>query len=169
MVYVRRRSFDMKKPAFNGIRGEGGKANRIRLIIVLAGVIVIIAGLKYMNAGAGPVEFTQLTEEAIPQDITSQIIPEYRDMERALACMVDDKVYVLAARGEKPTTGYDISIAGMELSGDDGDQTLTVNVLFRDPQAGASLTQETTYPYVVAETNLTKLPQKIEMKIKYAD
>lgn len=159
----------MKKPTFSGIKGESGKSTRIKLIIVLIAIVAIIAGLKFMDGDSGPVEFTQLTEEAIPQDITSQIIPEYRDLERALACIVDDKVYVLATRGEKPTTGYDISIGSMDLSGKDGDQILNVNVLFKDPQSGASLTQETTYPYVVAETNLTKLPQKIEMKIKYTD
>ena len=51
----------------------------------------------------------------------------------------------------------------------DGNDTLTVNVLFTDPQAGASLTQAQTYPYIAAETNLEELPDKIEMKIKYAD
>lgn len=88
----------------------------------------------------------------------------------ALACVADDKIYVVAMRGEKPTTGYDIAIDSMTLSSDkDGNDTLTVNVLFTDPQAGASLTQAQTYPYIAAETNLEELPDKIEMKIKYAD
>ena len=115
-------------------------------------------------------DFTPLTEESIPQQISSEVIPEYRDMERALACVADDKIYVVAMRGEKPTTGYDIAIDSMTLSSDkDGNDTLTVNVLFTDPLAGASLTQAQTYPYIAAETNLEELPDKIEMKIKYAD
>ena len=68
-------------------------------------------------------------------------------MERALAYVADDKIYVVAMRGEKPTTGYDIAIDSTTLISDkDGNDTLTVNVLFTDPQAGASLTQAQTYP-----------------------
>lgn len=160
-----------------GRRSGGAKdvdalRSKLRIGIAIAAVIAIIVGLKITgggSAGGGAVTFSQLTEDAIPQDITSQIVPEYRDMERALACVVDDKVYVLATRGEKPTTGYDISIESMALDEKDGTSTLTVNAVFTDPQAGASLTQEVTYPYVVAETDIKELPDKIQLKITYAD
>ena len=158
----------MKKPAFTKNRGtesgSGRKQMILRIAIVVAAVAAIVIIAKFKGTG-GPVDFTPLTEESIPQQI-----PEYRDMERALACVADDKIYVVAMRGEKPTTGYDIAIDSMTLSSDkDGNDTLTVNVLFTDPQAGASLTQAQTYPYIAAETNLEELPDKIEMKIKYAD
>lgn len=155
-----------------GTKDVNALRNRIRIGIALAALIAIIVGLKITgggSSGGGAVTFSQLTEDAIPQDITSQIVPEYRDMERALACVVEDKVYVLATRGEKPTTGYDISIESMTLDEKDDKSTLTVNAVFTDPQAGASLTQEATYPYVVAETDLKELPDKIQLKITYAD
>ncbi len=160
-----------------GRRSGGAKdvnvlRSKLRIGIALAAVIAIIVGLKITGGGStggGAVTFSQLTEDAIPQEITSQIVPEYRDMERALACVVEDKVYVLATRGEKPTTGYDISIGSMTLDEKDGTSTLTVNAVFTDPQAGASLTQEVTYPYVVAETDIKELPDKIQLKITYAD
>ena len=150
----------MKKPAFTKNRGtesgSGRKQMILRIAIVVAAVAAIVIIAKFKGTG-GTVDFTPLTEENIPQ-------------ERALACVADDKIYVVAMRGEKPTTGYDIAIDSMTLSSDkDGNDTLTVNVLFTDPQAGASLTQAQTYPYIAAETNLEELPDKIEMKIKYAD
>ncbi len=142
-----------------------GQAQHRRL-----GGVVGVADEEVALVGDDGVAFTPLTEDAIPQQISSEVIPEYRDMERALACVADEKVYVVAMRGEKPTTGYDIAIDSMAVTSDeDGEKTLTVNVLFTDPQAGASLTQAQTYPYVVAETDLKDLPDKIEMKIKYTD
>ena len=159
----------MKKPSFGGGSDSNKRTRILQLLVIVAGVVAIIVGLKITGGSDSDVNFTQLTEESVPQQISSQIVPEYRDMERALACMVDDKVYVLATRGEKPTTGYDIEIDNMEIKEEDGKTTLTVNVLFTDPQAGASLTQETTYPYVVAETDITKLPDKIDMKIQYKE
>ena len=162
----------MGRRSSGGAKDVNALRNKLRIGIALAAVIAIIVGLKITgggSAGGGEITFKQLTEDAVPQDITSQIVPEYRDMERALACIVDDKVYVLATRGEKPTTGYDISIESMSLDEKDDTSTLTVNAVFTDPQAGASLTQEATYPYVVAETDLKELPDKIQLKITYAD
>lgn len=158
----------MKKPSFGGSGGEKKRTRMLQLLVIIAGAVAIIVGLKITGGGA-EVKYTQLVDESVPQQISSQVVPEYRDMERALACVVDGKVYVLATRGEKPTTGYDIEIESMDLEDKDGKTTLTVNVLFTDPQAGASLTQETTYPYVVAETDIAKLPDKIDMKIQYKE
>lgn len=160
----------MGRRSSGGVKDADALRNKLRIGIVIAAVVIIAVGLKMTGeGGTGGVVFKQLTEDAVPQEITSQIIPEYRDMERALACVVEDKVYVLATRGEKPTTGYDISIESMSLEEKDSVSTLTVNAVFTDPQAGASLTQEATYPYVVAETDIAKLPDKIQMKITYAD
>lgn len=159
----------MKKPSFGRGNTDKNQNSKLKLLIAVAAIAAIIIGLKFFGGSESDIVFTQLAPDAIPQQITSQVIPEYRDMERALACVVDDKVYVLATRGEKPTTGYDIEIESMELEDEDGKTKLIVNALFTDPQAGASLTQETTYPYVVAETDIVKLPAKIEMKIQYKE
>ncbi len=164
----------MRKPAFGknggtGAEGGGSRQLILKILIVITAAAAVFVIAKFKGDG-GTVEFIPLKEDAIPQQISSEVIPEYRDMERALACIADDKIYVVAMRGEKPTTGYDIAIDSMSLAEDkEGESTLTVNVLFTDPQAGASLTQAQTYPYAAAETNLEELPDKIEMKIKYAD
>lgn len=114
-------------------------------------------------------DYRVLSDTEIPQQIANQVIPEYRALERALACVVDDKVYVIASRGEKPTSGYEISIDKMEISEDDDIKTLMVYTIFRDPQPGTALTQVLTYPLQVAETDLTYLPDQIELKVQYEE
>lgn len=119
--------------------------------------------------GDEKVDYRVLSDTEIPQQIANQVIPEYRALERALACVVDDKVYVIASRGEKPTSGYEISIDKMEISEDDDIKTLMVYTVFRDPQPGTALTQVLTYPLQVAETDLKYLPDQIELKVQYEE
>jgi hypothetical protein len=90
-------------------------------------------------------------------------------LERALACVVDDKIYVIASRGEKPTSGYEIAIDKMSVSEEDGVKTLKIYTVFKDPQPGTALTQVLTYPLQVAETDLAYLPDQIELKVQYEE
>ena len=71
-------------------------------LIVMIIVLVVIGIILIMNFAKGDetLEFRVLSDSEVPQDITNQVIPQYRDLERALACIVDDKVYVLVTRGE---------------------------------------------------------------------
>lgn len=140
----------------------------ISLIIIVAMIAMVMAGLHIFK-GDEKVEFKLLKDTEIPQQITSQVIPEYRQLERALACMVDDKVYVIVSRGEKPTSGYQIAIDKMAMTEKDGVKTLQVYTEFTDPQPGTALTQVLTYPLQVAETVLTTLPDQIELKVQYAE
>jgi flagellar basal body-associated protein FliL len=78
----------------------------IIIAIIIIAVAAIVVGL-YFFEGDEKVDYRVLSETEIPQQIANQVIPEYRALERALACVVDDKVYVIATRGEKPTSGYD--------------------------------------------------------------
>lgn len=75
----------MKKPAFTKNRGtesgSGRKQMILRIAIVVAAVAAIVIIAKFKGTG-GTVDFTPLTEESIPQQISSEVIPEYRDMER---------------------------------------------------------------------------------------
>ena len=89
----------------------------------IIGIAALIGTLAYMTAGSGLVEisggrsvdFTQLAKDDIPRAIETDVIPEYRDLERALGCLIDGKVYVVVTRGEKPTAGYDLQIEKMKL------------------------------------------------------
>ena len=143
----------------------------------IIGIAALIGTLAYMTAGTGlveigggrNVEFTQLTKEEIPQAIETDVIPEYRDLERALGCLTDGKVYVVVTRGEKPTAGYDLVIEKMKLEKTEGKTNLVVHALFTDPPAGTAVSQIITYPYVVAATDLEVLPDTIELSVKYAE
>ncbi len=145
-------------------KGKGLKA-ALALVII---IVIVLVGYTSLSGGTD-VEFRVLSESEIPQEITAQVIPQYRSMERALACVVNDKVYVIASRGEKPSTGYDINIVKMELLEEEDQTTLLVYTDFRDPQPGLTIAQDLTYPLQVAETDLTVLPDKIELKVQYGE
>ncbi|MCB6994598.1 protease complex subunit PrcB family protein [bacterium 210820-DFI.6.37] len=138
----------------------------IVLLIAAAAAGVIATGLL---KGDKAVEFKTLSESKIPQDISSQVIPEYRTLERALACVVDGKVYVVVTRGEKPTSGFEVDIDKMKLEEKDGKRNLIVYADFKDPEKEKALAQVITYPVKVAETDLAQLPDEIELRIQYEE
>lgn len=146
-----------------------GKKSMIIIAAVL--VVLIAAGLIAVNLlkGDKAVEFKTLSENQIPQDISSQVIPEYRSLERALACVVNDKIYVVVTRGEKPTSGFEVDIDKMALEEKDGKTNLIVYADFKDPEKQKALAQVLTYPVKVAETDLKKLPDEIELRIQYEE
>lgn len=159
----------MEKAGAIGKLVKPGRKNLIRglfLVVLVAAVILVV---KVLFQGDEKLEYRILSEGEIPQQITSQVIPEYRQLERALACIVEDKIYVFASRGEKPTSGYDIAIEKMVLEEEDGTAKLVVHTVFKDPQPGTALSQVLTYPFQVAETELTYLPDQIELKVKYQE
>ncbi len=145
-----------------------GKKTLIGFIILVAIVAAVLLWTDFFG-GDKDVGFTVLNEADLPQQIVSQVIPEYRQMERALACIIDNKVYVIATRGEKPTSGYEITIDKMKMTDKDGVKKLEVYTQFKDPDPNTALTQVLTYPMQIAETDLTALPEKIELKVKYND
>lgn len=156
----------MKENKF--LKKLAGSWKKIFILIIVI-IVIAAAALLAMNCFKGDeaVEFKVLGENEIPQDIVGQVIPEYRDLERALACMVGDKVYVLVSRGEKPTSGFDVNIDKMVAEEKDGVMTLAVYANFADPEPGVALTQILTYPLKVAETGLTRLPDQIELRVQY--
>ena len=85
-----------------------GSAAVLLLAILIFGAVS--TGLPERFFGARTVTFTQLKKDEIPQTIETDVIPEYRELERALGCLVNGKVYVVVTRGEKPTAGYDLAI-----------------------------------------------------------
>lgn len=155
-----------------GLRNRVGRLNgkKVLLTVVIAALVVGAAfGGMRLFKGNKDVGFKVLSESEIPHQIASQVIPEYRQLERALASVIDGKVYVVATRGEKPTSGYELEIAKMSLEKNGDANTLIVFVKFRDPQPGMSLTQALTYPLLVAETDLKSLPEQIQLRVQYVD
>ncbi len=145
-----------------------GRRMLIIIAIIVIAIAAIVAGMIIFE-GDEKVSYKVLGETDYPQQIANQVIPEYRALERALACVVEDKIYVIASRGEKPTSGYEIAIDKMTVSEEDGVKTLKIYTVFKDPQPGTALTQVLTYPLQVAETDLTYLPDQIELKVQYEE
>ena len=54
--------------------------------------------------------------------------------------------YVVAYRGERPTGGYSVGVAGARVEGD----RVTVRVSLEDPPPDAMVTQSLTYPYGIS-------------------
>lgn len=169
MKLMRERSFFMSKDR------KWLKTPSKRTVFLGLGVImvVMIFWILLSKGGIGTagekVEFKELTKKEIPNALEREVIPEYRELERALGCVVDGKIYVIVTRGEMPTAGYEVSIKSMTLETKEEGSNLKVNALFKDPVPGISVAKVTTYPNTVALTNLTKLPDSIELISEYEE
>lgn len=127
---------------------------------------VIFLGVKF-TGGEENVSFEEVKENKIPADISSDVVPEYRTLERALACRVDDDIYVMVTRGEKPTSGFGVSVDRMIVEEKDGKTNLIVYSLFEDPDKETPISQIITYPLCIVKTDLNALPDTIELRIQY--
>ncbi len=139
-------------------------------VLVLAAIafILVSSGIAGRILGSGNVSFTPLDAKDIPRAIEKDVIPEYRELERALGCVVDGKVYIVVTRGEKPTAGYDLSIEKVNLEKTGDGSNLVVTAKFTDPPQGKTVSRVITYPYEVASTDLKGLPDTIELNVRYA-
>ena len=138
------------------------------LCLAAACCLLVFSGVGGSVFGSGNVSFTPLSENEIPRAIEKDVIPEYRELERALACVADEKIYIVVTRGEKPTSGYDISIEKVKLEKTESGSNLVVTAMFTDPPQGKSEARIITYPYAVAVTDLKGLPDTIELIARYA-
>lgn len=140
-------------------------------VIAAAAVIwgVLSTGALDGLSGTKRVGFQQLAKDGIPKSIETEVIPEYRELERALGCLIDGKVYVVVTRGEKPTAGYSVKIEDIRIEKSKNKTNMQVHALFKEPEEGEAVSQIITYPYSVAETELTRLPDTIELIVKYEE
>lgn len=139
----------------------------VAAVIIIAGAVSMIAAFLLFNGGEKSVKFETVKENELPQDISGNVIPEYRSLERALACKVDDDVYVVVTRGEKPSSGFEVSVDRIMIEEDEGRTTLIVYALFEDPKKETAISQIITYPVEVVKTELDRLPDTIELRIQY--
>lgn len=103
------------------------------------------------------IDFTMVQRESIPSKILD-IMDKYDDDERALAVRYEDKIYVIVTRGDKD---YGINLDKIVIDEIDGKTIMTVNITYKN--------KEKSYPFVVAETNLDSLPDKIHLNSKIED
>ena len=99
-----------------------------------------------------PVDYTMIQRDAIPEKILN-IMDKYTNEERALAVKLDNKIYVIVTRSQEKDKG--IEIDKISIVKEEDKNTMKVEITYKD--------KEDSYPFVVAETNLTELPDKIEL------
>ena len=120
----------------------------ILVLFVLLGFVFIP---KLFIDNSKPIDFTMVQRESIPDKILD-IMNKYENTERALAVKYEDKIYVIVTRGEEE---YGINMDKIIIDEIEGKTIMTVSVTYKD--------KEEAYPFVVAETNLTSLPDKIQL------
>lgn len=121
------------------------------VILILFIVLGFLFIPKMFMDTSKPVDFTMIQRESVPEKILD-IMDKYEDQERALAVKYEDKIYVIVTRGEKE---YGINMDKIVIDKVDGKTIMTVNITYKN--------KEKSYPFVVAETNLDSLPDKIQL------
>ncbi|MGL5348818.1 MAG: hypothetical protein ACRDA3_15825 [Peptostreptococcaceae bacterium] len=126
---------------------------------VIYGVIVlalIIGGFIFipnmMNEKSKPVDYTMVQREAIPDKILD-MMDKYVNEERALAVKLDNKIYVIVTRGNN--NEYGIEMDKIDIVKEEDKSVMKVKATYKD--------KEKSYPYIVVETNLVELPDRIEL------
>lgn len=162
---------EYKEKKFFRLPAKPSKKAVITVLCILSvaciAYFLIFSGIAGGILGSGNVDFTPLDEKDIPRAIEKDVIPEYRELERALGCVVDEKVYIVVTRGEKPTAGYDVSIEKVNLEKAKDGSNLVVTAKFTDPSNDETVSRIISYPYAVAATDLKGLPDTIELNVRY--
>lgn len=126
---------------------------------VIAGVVLmffVIGGFIFLpsmfSEGSTPVDFTMIQRRSIPEKILN-IMEKYTDEERALAVKLENKIYVIVTKNKDNDKG--IQIEKISLSKNNEKNLMKVDVTYRD--------KSESYPFIVVETNLKDLPDRIEL------
>ena len=125
------------------------------IIFVLAGFIVLP---KMFVEDIKPVDYVLVQRDSIPDKILD-MMDDYIDQERALTIMIDDKVYVVVTRGQNNDYGIDVNKISIENR--EGKQVMKVEIIYKE--------KENAYPFVVLETNIKSLPDKVDLDKEYID
>ena len=123
------------------------------IIFILAGFIILP---KMFGEDIKAVDYVIVQRDSIPDKILD-MMDDYIDQERALATIIDGKVYVIVTRGQNEE--YGINVEKINLQDKDGKQVMIVEAVYKE--------KEDAYPFVVLETNMESLPDKIELNQKF--
>lgn len=127
----------------------------VLVLILIIGGFVFIPNM-FMEKSK-PVDYTILQREAIPEKILD-VMDKYTNEERALAVKLDKKIYVIVTRGNDSKRG--IQIDKIDLLKEEEKSIMRVKATYKDKDKSS--------PYVVVETNLTNLPDRIELNTSKA-
>ncbi|MCU9810632.1 hypothetical protein [Paraclostridium sp. AKS81] len=81
---------------------------------------------------------------------------KYTDEERALAVKLDGKIYVVVTRGKDANKGIEMN--SIKMFKEEDKNVMKVEVVHKN--------KEESHPYIVVETNLKELPDRIELNSK---
>ncbi|CEI71627.1 MULTISPECIES: hypothetical protein [Romboutsia] len=121
------------------------------LILVIGGFIVIP---NMFMEKSNPVDYTIVQRESIPEKILD-MMDKYTDEERALAVKLNEKIYVIVTRGKDNEKGIEMN--KIEMVQENDRSLMKVKISYKE--------KEKSYPYIVVETNLTDLPENIELNV----
>ncbi|WP_195251885.1 hypothetical protein [Romboutsia sp. 1001713B170207_170306_H8] len=121
----------------------------VLLFLVIGGFLVLP---KMFMEDSTPVDYTMLQRDAIPEKILN-IMDKYTNEERALAVKLDNKIYVIVTRTQGKEEG--IQIDKISIVKEEDKNIMKVSATYKDKMKS--------YPFVIAETNLTDLPDRIEL------
>lgn len=124
----------------------------VALILVLGGFIFIP---KIFMDKSKPIDYIMLPKNEIPEKILD-IMGKYTDEERALAIKIDNKIYVVVTRGKDKEHGIEMS--SIKMAKEEDKKVMKVDVVHKN--------KEEAHPYIVVETNMKDLPDRIELNSK---
>lgn len=124
----------------------------VTLIMVIGGFIFIP---KMFMEESKPVDYVMLPKNEIPEKILD-VMGKYTDEERALAIKIDGKIYVVVTRGKDKDHGIEMS--SIKMTKVEDKKVMKVDVVHKS--------KEESHPYIVVETNLKDLPDRIELNSK---
>ena len=124
----------------------------IVLILLLGGFVFVP---KMFMDESKPVDYIMLQKNEIPEKILD-MMGKYTDEERALAVKLDGKIYVVVTRGKDANKGIDMN--SIKMFKEEDKNVMKVEVVHKN--------KEESHPYIVVETNLKELPDRIELNSK---
>lgn len=124
----------------------------IVLILLLGGFVFVP---KMFMDDSKPVDYIMLQKNEIPEKILD-MMGKYTDEERALAVKLDGKIYVVVTRGKDANKGIEMN--SIKMFKEEDKNVMKVEVVHKN--------KEESHPYIVVETNLKELPDRIELNSK---
>lgn len=124
----------------------------IVLILLLGGFVFVP---KMFMDDSKPVDYIMLQKNEIPEKILD-MMGKYTDEERALAIKLDGKIYVVVTRGKDTNKGIEMN--SIKMFKEEDKNVMKVEVVHKN--------KEESHPYIVVETNLKELPDRIELNSK---
>lgn len=135
----------------------------IAIVILLIPITVIAAGNIYYFSG--PTVTDDTVEIILPDIDETELPPEVRAwieerIEEPINTTLahEDKLYILVARGMKPTAGYTIQINKVEIA----DGQIVVHTETQDPDPDDMVAQVITYPYDLTVIDDQELPVRFQ-------